>query len=72
MKKITMSIHGMHCASCSSNVEKSLKKVSGVKNATVSLLFKKGTVEAEDSVKEDDLKSAVKKVGYEAKEFKFE
>ncbi len=67
-----MSIQGMHCASCSSNVEKSLKKVKGVKSATVSLLFKKGTVEVDDNVLEEDLKNAVKKVGYEAKEIKFE
>lgn len=72
VKKITMSISGMHCASCSSNVEKSLKKVSGVKNATVSLLFKKGTVEADDNVNLDDIKQAVKKVGYEAKDVKTE
>jgi copper chaperone CopZ len=70
MKKISMSIIGMHCASCSANVEKSLKKVSGIKNASISLLFKKGSVEAEDFVKEEDIKSAVKRVGYEAKDFK--
>ena len=64
MKKIKLTIEGMHCASCASNVEKSLKKVSGVKEANVSLMLKKGTIEADDSVSEEDLKKAVSKVGY--------
>lgn len=64
MKKLKLSIEGMHCASCASNIEKSLKKVSGVKEANISLMLKKGTIEAEDSVSEDELKKAVSKVGY--------
>ena len=65
MKKYKITISGMHCASCASNVEKSLKKVVGVKNATVSIMLKKGTVECEDSVLEDEIKKAVKRAGYE-------
>ena len=64
MKKIKLTIEGMHCASCASNIEKSLKRVSGVKDASVSLMLKKGTVEADDSVSDDELKKAVTKVGY--------
>lgn len=64
MKKLKLAIEGMHCASCSLNIERSLKKVSGVKEASVSLMLKKGTVEVEDFVSEDDLKKAVSKVGY--------
>ncbi len=64
MKKLKLIIEGMHCASCASNIEKSLKKISGVKEASVSLMLKKGTVEIEDSVKEDDLKKAVARAGY--------
>ena len=64
MKKLKLSIGGMHCASCASNVERSLKKISGVKEASVSLMLKKGTVEAEDSVSEDELKKAVSRAGY--------
>ena len=65
MKKIKLTIQGMHCASCASNIERSLKKVSGVKNATVSLMLKKGIVEADDNVSEEEIKKAVSKVGYE-------
>jgi Cu+-exporting ATPase len=72
MKKAKITIHGMHCASCASNIERSLKKTPGVKSANVSLLMKKGTVEMEDSVSEEDLKKAVKRTGYEARSVEFE
>ena len=68
MKKFKISITGMHCASCASNVEKSLRKVPGVKNVSVSLLMNKSIVEAEDSVEEDALKQAVSRTGYTARE----
>ena len=64
MKKIKLIIEGMHCASCASNIERSLKKVSGVKDANVNLVMRKGYVEAEDSVTNDDLKKAVSRAGY--------
>lgn len=64
MKKLKISIEGMHCASCASNIEKSVSKVSGVKSCSVSLMLKKGTVEAEDNVNLEDIKKAVAKVGY--------
>lgn len=64
MKKLKLTIEGMHCSSCAGNIERSLKKVSGVKGATVSLMLKKGTVEAEDNVNEEEIKKAVAKVGY--------
>ena len=72
MKKYKITISGMHCASCASNIERSLKKTPGVKNASVSLLLKKGTVECEDSVPESELKKAVKRAGYEIKALEFE
>ena len=72
MKKAKITIHGMHCASCASNIERSLRKMPGVKNANVSLLLKKGTAECEDSVSEEDLKKAVKRAGYEAKSIEYE
>ena len=66
MKKAKITIQGMHCASCASNIEKSLKKVSGVKNANVSLMMKKGYVECDNSVSDEDLKKAVERAGYRA------
>ena len=64
MKKVKLTLEGMHCASCASNIEKSLKRVPGVKEAAVTLMLKKGTVEAEDFVSEEELKKAVARAGY--------
>lgn len=64
MKKLKLTIDGMHCASCASNVERSLKKTKGVTNASVSIMLKKANVEAEDSISEEELKKAVAKAGY--------
>lgn len=64
MKKYKLTISGMHCASCAGNVERSLRKVSGIKNVSVSLMTNKSIVEAEDSVSEEALKQAVTRTGY--------
>jgi len=64
MKKIKLTIEGMHCASCAGNIERSLKKVQGVKEVSISLMLKKGNVEAEDNVSVDELKNAVLRAGY--------
>lgn len=63
MKKRIL-IEGMHCASCASNVERSLKKVKGVKEVHVALMIKKAIVEADEKVSDEDLKKAVEKTGY--------
>ncbi len=73
MKKISIDVEGMHCASCANNISKSLNSVKGVKNANVNLLLKKGSAEIEDSVSEDELKKAVSKVGnYSIKKIDYE
>jgi P-type Cu+ transporter len=64
MKKRKLTITGMHCGSCAGNIERSLKKVSGVKSASVSMMTNKGIVESEDSVSEEELSKAVSKAGY--------
>ena len=64
MPKIKLSIEGMHCASCASNIERSLKKISGVKEASVSLMLKKGTVNTEEDISDEELKKAVSRAGY--------
>ena len=64
MKKFKVTIEGMHCASCANNIERSVGKVSGVKNASVSVLTRKGVVEAEDSVSNEEIKKAVSRTGY--------
>ena len=64
MKKIKVTIEGMHCASCASNVERSLRKVSVIKEVSVNLMLKKGIIEVEKDISEEDLKKAVAKAGY--------
>ena len=65
MKIETLQIEGMHCASCVASVEKSLKTLDGVENATVNLATETALVEfKEDEVAFDDLKRAVSDVGY--------
>ena len=63
MKK-KINIDGMHCASCAGNIERSLKKIPGVKEVSVSVIGKKAFVEIDDRVQEEELKKAVARVGY--------
>lgn len=63
MKKVKLTIEGMHCASCGSNIERSLKKIPGVKEANVSVMTKKAFVEAEKDISEEELKKAVARAG---------
>ena len=67
MKKKIL-VEGMHCASCASNVERSLKKLPGIDSVSVSMMTKKAIVEFSDDSKisEDDLKKAVSRAGYKA------
>ena len=64
MKKLKLTIEGMHCASCASNIERSLKKVPGVNTVTISIMTKKGFVEVADNVQEEVVKQAVARAGY--------
>ena len=63
MKKKIL-IEGMHCASCASNIERSLKKVPGVKEVAVSVMTKKAVVEVDEKVLDEELKKAITRAGY--------
>ena len=64
MKKIKLTITGMHCGSCAGNIERSVSKISGVKSVSVRMMTNSGIVEAEDSVSDADLEKAVARAGY--------
>jgi P-type Cu+ transporter len=64
------SIEGMTCASCVARVERALKAVPGVSEASVNLMTETATVTAADSVSFDQLHGAIVEAGYEAKEIK--
>lgn len=71
-KKIaTLSIAGMHCASCAQLIERGLKKVKGVEEASVNFGTERArVVYASGETGVDGLIHAVDGVGYSAKEFK--
>ena len=62
--KITLSVKGMHCASCAVNITNALKKVAGVKDANVNYATSKAVVSGNASA--DKLISAVQLRGYDA------
>ncbi|MSS74632.1 heavy-metal-associated domain-containing protein [Candidatus Pacearchaeota archaeon] len=64
MKIIKVTIKGMHCASCGSNVEKAVSKLKGVRSVKVSVLLNKATIEAEDTVTHAQIAGAVASAGY--------
>ena len=63
-EKISLPVEGMTCASCVGRVEKALKAVPGVTEATVNLATERATVRGVAAVA--DLIAAIEKVGYEA------
>jgi Cu+-exporting ATPase len=71
MKKI-IHIDGMHCASCATNVTKSLSKINGVKVDNVNVIAKKAFIETEDSVTDEQINNAVKDVGFKVIEIENE
>ncbi|VVB75238.1 putative copper-exporting P-type ATPase A [uncultured archaeon] len=67
MKKTTLQVSGMHCASCALIIDKSLKKVEGVGESNVNFSTSKATISFDESkIKESDLINAVKNAGYGA------
>ncbi len=65
MKKLKVSISGMHCASCAANIEKALKKTEGVISANVNFATEKATVELDqDRAGEDAVYERIKSLGY--------
>lgn len=62
-------VTGMTCASCANSIEKALKKVHGVKEATVNFATEKLSIKFDESqVSLDDIKKTVNKIGYDLKE----
>ena len=67
MSKINLAISGMSCSSCALLIEKSLREVSGVKEAHVNFAAEKASITFDRSqARIEDLIGAVKKAGYQA------
>ncbi len=66
-EKTTLGITGMHCASCAMNIEKALKKATGVINASINFATSRATVEYNSQkTSPEKLVHVVKDTGYDA------
>lgn len=66
-KRVSISISGMHCASCAGIIERSVRKVPGVLEVNVNFAAEKATVVYDESQADFDfILQAVRKAGYEA------
>ncbi len=73
LKKVELHIEGMSCAACSSAVERTTRKLSGVSMAQVNLTTNRGTFEYDPSkVKLLEIKAAIEKAGYTPKDIEGE
>ena len=69
MKKISIDVTGMHCASCANIIEKNLNEKSGVKKAAVNFATRKAAVEYDPAkLKRQDLEGIIRKAGYDVEE----
>ncbi len=59
MKK-TFKLIDLDCANCAAKMETAIRKIDGVKDATVSFMTQKMTIEADDERFDDIVKEAVK------------
>ena len=66
--KTTLTIQDMHCASCASTIEDSLKRLDGVINVNVSYGSEEARIEHDETVTVNDLKQAIEDVGYSVDE----
>ncbi len=65
-KQVTIPVGGMTCASCSAAVERALRKVGGVAEASVNLATEKAHVRYDPAaVRLSEIKQAIRKAGYE-------
>ncbi|MFA6073644.1 MAG: heavy metal translocating P-type ATPase [Candidatus Woesearchaeota archaeon] len=67
MKKTTLQIKGMHCASCVTIISRSLVKKEGVQDANVNLSTEKATIQFDDKkISEQELIKTIQSKGYDA------
>ncbi|WP_208995408.1 heavy metal translocating P-type ATPase [Pseudovibrio sp. Alg231-02] len=63
---LKMQVEGMNCASCVGRVEKALKSISGVANASVNLATESVQVNYDETLTPQDVADALQKAGYPA------
>lgn len=71
-KRVELAIEGMTCASCTAAVERSVKKLNGLKSVQVNLATNRGSFEYDPSVlKLSQIKTAISDAGYTPKEIEY-
>ena len=65
MKETNLKIEGMHCAGCSTRLERVLNNLEGVETAHVSLEEKKATIKYDETkISLESIKEAIEDVGF--------
>jgi len=71
IEKVQLPIKGMHCASCAVTIEKSIKKLPGIRSASVNIATDLAAVEFEPAkTSEEQIKRAIHDTGYSVIEAK--
>lgn len=69
MKETNLKIEGMHCAGCSTRLEKVLNNLEGVEKAQVNLQEKKATIKYdENKISLKSIKEAIEDAGFKGEE----
>lgn len=69
LKKATLKLEGMSCASCAQTIEKALNKAEGVERAQVNFAAEKAYIEYNPSVTDQEkLAEVVRGTGYDVKD----
>lgn len=69
-KNITIPVSGMTCANCAMNIERTLKKLPGIREAAVNFASEQAGVTFDDTaVSVPDIVGAIHKAGFEAQTF---
>ena len=68
MIETNLKIEGMHCAGCSTRLEKVLNNLEGVKIAKVSLEEKKATIKYDETkISLENIKESIEDAGFKGK-----
>lgn len=66
-KNIKFSISGMHCASCATNIENTLRKKQGIKSINVNIASNKAHIDYDlDKITLDNIKNEIESLGFQA------
>jgi Cu+-exporting ATPase len=63
-KQLIIEIEGMTCSNCARKVESALSKINGLNKSSVNAVNHSSLVDTDDNISEEDIKAAVKSVGY--------